>query len=144
CRVAVAAAISATQNPNTTRPSSCRDDQLRSAPLIMTSRSPLTAYVSGKTLEITCIHSSSDVTGTITPLRSTCGTTTSGMNCTAWNSVRENVLRKIPRLTAASTISSSIRKIRSTLPELWILSTYRENSSTIAACSNATTVKPSM
>src|SRR5438094_2242 len=49
-----------------------------------------------------------------------CGTITSGMNCTAWNAERANMLRKMPRVTAAIAIRASMPKIKSTLPWFWI------------------------
>src|SRR5258708_31442403 len=82
-KVATPATISTTQNPATTPTSSCKDDHVRSAPLTITSRSPLTAYVRGSTFETTCSGPGSVETGNRMPDSSTCGTITRGMNCTA-------------------------------------------------------------
>ena len=83
-------------------------------------------------------------TGKMIPDSKICGTTTSGMNCTAWNSERANMLRKMPRFTAAIAISASMPKIKSTLPWFWIFNTASEKISTSAAWTRAMTVKPSM
>ena len=78
------------------------------------------------------------------PESNICGTTTRGMNCTAWNSERANMLRKMPRLTAAIAISASMPKIKSTLPWFWIFKIASAKTSTSAAWTRASTVKPSM
>ena len=54
------------------------------------------------------------------------------------------MLRKMPRLTAATTINASMPKIRNTLPWFWIRSTARAKTSTSTAWTRAMTVKPSM
>src|SRR2546428_8138378 len=107
-----------TQKPRTTPVSSWSTGHDRSAPRIITLRSPSTAYVSGSTLETTCIQPGSVDTGTRIPLRRNCGTITRGMNWTAWNSVRANMLTKMPRLTAAIAINTTTRKMSHTLPAL--------------------------
>jgi hypothetical protein len=56
------------------------------------------------------------LTGKITPDRRNCGASTSGMNWMIWSSVRANVDRKIPRLTAPTARSSTTRKASAGLP----------------------------
>src|SRR5438094_394860 len=104
--------MSKMQNPATTPASSCSDDHVRSAPLTMMSRMPFTAYVRGSTFDRYCSAVGSLETGKMIPDSSICGTTTRGMNWTAWNSERANMLRKMPRLTAAIAIRASMPKIQ--------------------------------
>ncbi len=100
--------------------------------------------MSGSTFETTWSQPGSEATGTMTPESSICGAITAGMNCTASNSLRANVDRKMPRFTAARASSSSMPKRSATLPALWTFSTHSEKTSTSIDWTTATAEKPSM
>ena len=85
-------------------------------PLIMTSLRALLAYVSGKMREIHWRTKFISETGQMSPLNKSCGKITNGMNCTACNSVRANVDKKIPKFTEPIVNMMTMRKTIRRLP----------------------------
>ena len=81
-----------------------------------TSWSASTAYVIGSTLLIACSQPAIWSRATNSPQRSICGRTTTGMNCTAWNSVRANALQNRPSATPSTALAIAIRMTSPTLP----------------------------
>ena len=57
--------------------------------------------------------------GTMIPASSNCGTITTGMNCTAWNSVRAKALASKPNPTPSTALMTAIRITHAGLP--WVL-----------------------
>ena len=61
-----------------------------------------------------------ELTGNSTPDSRNCGASTIGMNWMIWSSVRANVERKMPRLTAPRASSSTTRNASRGLPAMWM------------------------
>jgi hypothetical protein len=64
--------------------------------------------VSGRTLLIACSQPAIWSTGTSKPHRKTWGSTITGMNCTAWNSVRANALASSPSATPSTASTTAM------------------------------------
>ena len=67
---------------------------------------------SGRTALIACSQPAIWSTGTRSPQRKNCGSTITGMNCTAWNSVRANALASSPRATPSTASATAMRTTR--------------------------------
>ena len=75
--------------------------------------------------------------GTNSPHSSSCGTTTTGMNCTAWNSVRAKALQNRPSATPSTALTTAIRTTSPALPAVSRPSSQYAAPAATAACTAA-------
>ncbi len=71
------------------------------------------------------------------PHNSSCGMTITGMNCTAWNSVRANALHNRPRATPRTAFSTAMRITQNALPCVVRLRNPERTPHASAACAAA-------
>ncbi len=93
-----------------------------------------TAYDRGSTSLIACNQPAISSRGTNSPQSSSCGATTTGMNCTAWNSVRAKALQSRPSATASTAFSAAIMMTRALLPAVCRPKTQYATAEAMPAC----------
>ncbi len=76
--------------------------------------------------------------GTNSPHTSSCGITTSGMNCTAWNSVVANALTKSPSAHPSTPSTTATRPSTASEPSTSSPSRPTETATASADCTSAT------